>query len=132
MSNGISRFFEPNAPKLSNAKGMHSLRELFKIGRGPSSSHTIGPERACKRLKELYPDADKFKVFLYGSLALTGKGHRTDVVIEQTLSPIETEIVFDVEKTDLPHPNTMDAEVYKNGNKIVVERIMSVGGGTIL
>lgn len=132
MSNGISRFFEPDAPKLSNAKGMNSLRELFKIGRGPSSSHTIGPERACKRLKELYPEADKFKVFLYGSLALTGKGHRTDVVIEQTLAPVETEIVFDVEKTDLPHPNTMDVEVYTKGEKIAVERIMSVGGGTIL
>lgn len=132
MSNGISRFFEPDAPKLSNAKGMNSLRELFKIGRGPSSSHTIGPERACKRLKELYPDADRFKVFLYGSLALTGKGHRTDVVIEQTLSPVETEIFFDVEKTSLPHPNTMDVEVYKDSEKIATERIMSVGGGTIL
>ena len=134
MSNGISRFFENDgsAEKSNTKKGMHSLRELYKIGRGPSSSHTIGPERACKRLKELYPDAEKFKVFLYGSLALTGQGHRTDVVIEQTLAPVETEIVFDVEKTDLPHPNTMDVEVYKNGEKIKTERIISVGGGTVL
>lgn len=132
MSNGISRFFENDPPKLGRSKGMTSLRELYKIGRGPSSSHTIGPERACKRIKTIYPDADKFKVVLYGSLALTGKGHRTDVVIAQTLEPVETEIIFDDKKTDIPHPNTMDFIVFKNGEQIGSERVMSIGGGTVL
>ena len=57
---------------------MQSLRELYKIGRGPSSSHTMGPERAVKSIKKLFPSADLFKVTLYGSLALTGEGHGTD------------------------------------------------------
>lgn len=59
---------------------MQSLREIYKIGRGPSSSHTMGPERALKIMRKLYPKADFFKVTLYGSLALTGKGHGTDTV----------------------------------------------------
>ena len=66
---------------------MKSLRELYKIGRGPSSSHTMGPERACLYFSERTPDADCYKVILYGSLAKTGKGHCTDKAIEITLSP---------------------------------------------
>lgn len=58
---------------------MQSLKELYKIGRGPSSSHTIGPERAAKLMKARHKNADKFVVTLYGSLALTGRGHNTDV-----------------------------------------------------
>ena len=54
---------------------MESLRELYKIGVGPSSSHTMGPQRAAKRILELFPDALRFHVDLHGSLALTGKGH---------------------------------------------------------
>ena len=65
---------------------MDSLRELFKIGNGPSSSHTMGPERAARRFKEENKEADHFKVELYGSLALTGKGHLTDWIIEKTLA----------------------------------------------
>ena len=63
---------------------MQSLRELYKIGRGPSSSHTMGPERAVKIMRERFPEADEIRVKLYGSLALTGKGPRTDAVIEKT------------------------------------------------
>ena len=63
---------------------MQTLRELFKIGRGPSSSHTIGPERAIKLIKERYPKAEKLRVYLFGSLAMTGKGHATDEVIIKT------------------------------------------------
>ena len=64
---------------------MESIKELYKIVRGPSSSHTIGPERACIVFKEKNKYATDFKVILYGSLAKTGKGHGTDAVIKKTL-----------------------------------------------
>lgn len=110
---------------------MESLRELYKIGRGPSSSHTIGPERACKAFKARYADADAYKVILYGSLSKTGKGHGTDVVIEKTLLPVKCEIVLDFEREDLPHPNTMEFFAYKDGVEIGRATVLSVGGGTI-
>ena len=65
--------------------GMQSLKELYKTGRGPSSSHTIGPEKACLLFKEKNPDADSFKAVLYGSLSKTGEGHGTNRVIVKTL-----------------------------------------------
>lgn len=111
---------------------MKSLRELYKVGRGPSSSHTMGPERACKYFLEAYPGADSYKVILYGSLALTGKGHRTDDAIEKTMRPFPVEIVFNSEETDLPHANTMDFFAYEEGREIGHDRILSVGGGDIV
>ena len=74
---------------------MQSLKELYKIGRGPSSSHTMGPEKAIKLLKEKFDTADLFKVTLYGSLALTGQGHGTDRIIEETLAPTRCKIIFE-------------------------------------
>lgn len=86
---------------------MKSLTELYKIGRGPSSSHTMGPEKAAKLFMERNKSAYSFKVVLYGSLAKTGKGHGTDVVLKKTFTkPVD--VVFDYENEHLPHPNTMD------------------------
>lgn len=113
-------------------KGMESLRELYRIGRGPSSSHTIGPERACIYFRDRNPDADSFEVVLYGSLAKTGEGHGTDVVIKKTLLPVESKIVFDMEEENLPHPNTMKLIAYKDCAVIDEKRIFSVGGGRIV
>lgn len=112
---------------------MKSLRELYKIGRGPSSSHTMGPERACLYIKELCPNADSFKAILYGSLALTGKGHCTDKAIIETLAPASVEIIFDTEtpETELPHANTLDLIAYEGEREVARRRIMSVGGGDI-
>lgn len=110
---------------------MESLRELYKIGRGPSSSHTMGPERACKIFKEHNPDADSFKAILYGSLSKTGVGHGTDRVIKVTLAPSPCEVVFDNTETELPHPNTMDLIAYKGGVEIKRIRVLSVGGGKV-
>ena len=115
----------------NKVSGMESLRELYKIGRGPSSSHTIGPERACIVFKERYPDADRFAVTLYGSLAKTGKGHGTERVIEKTLLPAVTEITLDETLTELPHPNTMDMYAYRGQTLLGRVRVMSVGGGSI-
>ena len=112
--------------------GMESLTELYKIGRGPSSSHTMGPERACKEFLREHPNVDAVKVFLYGSLAKTGKGHGTDSVIKKTIMPIPCEVEFDFEKTDLPHPNTMEILGFEKGAEIDRKKVMSIGGGSIL
>ncbi len=108
---------------------MQSLKELYKIGIGPSSSHTIGPQRIAEFLKEKYQDAT-FKVVLYGSLAMTGKGHGTDTVLRKIFGQ-DTVIEFCKERKNLPHPNTLDVEVFKDGEKIKTVRAQSVGGGTV-
>jgi L-serine dehydratase len=111
---------------------MKSLTELYKIGSGPSSSHTMGPEKAARIFKSTVEDADRFKVFLYGSLAKTGKGHMTDKAISKALSPIQADIEFVPDPVFiLPHPNTMDFYAYLNGREIGSMRILSVGGGEI-
>ena len=66
---------------------MKSIKELYRIGTGPSGSHTMGPRKAAEMFVTRHPDAAKFKVTLYGSLAATGKGHMTDVAIIDTLEP---------------------------------------------
>ena len=76
---------------------MKSIKELYKIGNGPSSSHTMGPKKAALLLKEKYPTADLYKIILYGSLAFTGKGHLTDKIILEALKPSNVEIIFNKE-----------------------------------
>ena len=110
---------------------MESIRTLYKIGRGPSSSHTMGPERACIIMKERYPEADGFRVVLYGSLALTGIGHGTDRIIKETLSPIPCEIIIDKETHTPVHPNTMDVTALKSGKALDTVKFYSIGGGSI-
>lgn len=111
---------------------MQSIREIFKIGRGPSSSHTMGPERAAALFKADYPEADRFRVVLYGSLSKTGEGHGTDRVLHETLAPTETEVIFSEETPeDLPHPNTLDFFAYKGEEELGTMRVASVGGGDI-
>ncbi len=107
---------------------MKSLKELYRIGKGPSSSHTIGPERACKLFAAEHKEADSFEVTLYGSLALTGDGHGTGAVIESVLSPVT---VKKDTQAFTPHPNTMDITGYKAGEKVAEMRVYSVGGGAI-
>ena len=110
---------------------LKSIREIYKIGIGPSSSHTMGPERAATLFRAAHPEADAFRVILYGSLSKTGVGHGTDRVLRDVLSPISTEIVFS--KEDLPnaHPNTMDFIALKDGKEIATQRVESIGGGDI-
>ena len=122
---------ESNGKEKEKMNGMESLNQLYRIGRGPSSSHTMGPEKACVLFKNKNPDADEFKAILYGSLAKTGKGHCTDTVIESTLAPTHCKVEFDYLKTDIDHPNTMELYAYKNGEQIDFIRVFSVGGGRI-
>ncbi len=110
---------------------MQSLKMLYKIGKGPSSSHTMGPQYAAEYINENYPDASFVKVILYGSLALTGEGHGTDKVLKETISA-PNEIILNTEIKDLPHPNTLDFIVYDSDkNEVAKIRAMSIGGGEI-
>ncbi len=110
---------------------MKSIREIYKIGKGPSSSHTMGPERAAQLFKKDHPQADAFRVVLYGSLSKTGVGHGTDRVIRQVLSPLPTEIVFSGDAPEGLHPNTLDFFAIRQGQDIGFLRVESIGGGDI-
>lgn len=109
---------------------MFSIRELYKVGNGPSSSHTIGPMSASKEFVRRYPDCDAVRVILYGSLALTGKGHLTDYIIEKTLMPLPCTIEFDI-KEEMPHPNTILFIGLKNQEEFCRMQVFSIGGGAI-
>lgn len=110
---------------------MQSIREIYKIGYGPSSSHTIGPVRAAKIFRERNPEIKKFQVTLYGSLAATGKGHHTDVAIEKAFSPHSVEIIWKAEE-ELPlHPNGMLLEAFKEETKVNEWTVYSIGGGDL-
>lgn len=109
---------------------MKSLRYLYRIGYGPSSSHSIGPYRIAKYVLKKYPDAIQFDVTLYGSFALTGRGHMTDKTIVRTLAPIPTKIYFDY-KTKVSHPNSLKVDVFLPNGKHEVVNATSPGGGAI-
>ena len=112
---------------------MKSIREIYKTGKGPSSSHTMGPERAANYFKNAHPQADGFRVILYGSLSKTGVGHGTDRVLREVLAPVPTEIVFSDEALPTSaHPNTMDLIALKNGAEADRLRVESIGGGDIV
>ena len=81
---------------------MKSIRDLYKVGKGPSSSHTMGPERAARIFKQENPGAERYEVTLYGSLALTGVGHGTDRVLREVLAPVPTEICATRTHSTLP------------------------------
>ncbi len=108
---------------------MKSITSVYKIGNGPSSSHTVGPYHAAQIFGGRYPDADAYEVTLYGSLAFTGEGHGTKKAIVSGLPGAK--VVFDRDKTDLPHPNTMLFRAFKGGREIAATRIFSIGGGSI-
>ena len=111
---------------------MESIRELYKIGRGPSSSHTMGPYKAAMSFKSKYPDADSYKAILFGSLAMTGAGHMTDKVICEAFEPKKCEVVFDKNTPTEIHPNTMCLKAYSDGSEIGSQVFYSIGGGSIL
>ncbi|MEE0839430.1 MAG: L-serine ammonia-lyase, iron-sulfur-dependent, subunit alpha, partial [Acutalibacteraceae bacterium] len=110
---------------------MKTICDIYKYGRGPSSSHTMGPEKAAIIFRDKNKKADKFVVILYGSLAKTGKGHLTDFVINKVFEGNNCEIIFDTKTTVLPHPNTIDFSAFKNGALTDSMRILSIGGGDI-
>ena len=108
---------------------MKSVRSVYKIGHGPSSSHTVGPYNAALRFGARHPDADAFRVTLYGSLAFTGAGHGTEKAIRSGLPGAELQ--FDTVTRDLPHPNTMLFTALKGGKVLERVRVFSIGGGSV-
>lgn len=109
---------------------MESLRELFKIGKGPSSSHTMGPERAANIIKRRFGENAEYVVDLYGSLSMTGKGHLTDYIIHETLGE-NCQVNF-CEETLPFHPNGMVFHIYQDGELKDDITAYSVGGGSIV
>ena len=112
---------------------MKSLKELYRIGIGPSSSHTMGPRNAAEMFLAKHPEAKSFEVTLYGSLAATGKGHMTDVAIIDTLQPhAPLDLLWEPEMFLPFHPNGM---LFKskdeNGNVTDEWTVFSVGGGAL-
>jgi len=108
---------------------MKTIKSVYKIGNGPSSSHTVGPFHAAQLFGARFPQADRYRVTLYGSLAFTGEGHGTKNAILSGLPGAE--VVFDREAKDLPHPNTMLFEAFSGEGLLGSNRIMSIGGGSI-
>ena len=111
---------------------MESIRKIYRKGYGPSSSHTMAPHAAVLQFKEKHPNAASFRVTLYGSLAATGRGHRTDKALQDGASPIPVEIVWRPDKVLPFHTNGMYFEALNSdGNTIDDWTIYSVGGGAL-
>ena len=112
---------------------MESIREIYRIGHGPSSSHTMGPKKAAQRFMEKHPEIHAFRVTLYGSLAATGKGHLTDQAISDTFSGKRVEIIWEPEVFLPRHPNALKFEALDGENQVVDSwTAYSVGGGAIV
>lgn len=111
---------------------MESLRELYKIGCGPSSSHTMGPRKAADAFNRRWPEASSFRATLYGSLCATGKGHLTDFTLSEAFYPKPVEVIFDDKTVVQKHPNALKFEALDQAGHVVGEyTIYSIGGGTI-
>ena len=113
---------------------MDSITQLYKIGLGPSSSHTMGPRRAAVEFVEKTPGAAGYTVTLYGSLAATGKGHLTDKAILDVMQPAAPTAIDWQPETFLPfHPNGMKLTARDaDGNITATETVYSIGGGDIV
>ena len=113
---------------------MESITKLYKIGHGPSSSHTMGPLKAAQEFGSRHRDAASFTVTLYGALAGTGKGHMTDVAILGELTPIApTEIIWQPDIFLPFHPNGMTFRAFdRDGKEIEAQTVYSIGGGDIV
>ncbi|QIA08300.1 L-serine ammonia-lyase [Draconibacterium halophilum] len=112
---------------------MESIKEIYKIGHGPSSSHTMGPKKAAEKFLAENKNADRFEVTLFGSLAATGKGHLTDYAIEQSFGNRPLQINWEP-KTFLPgHPNAMRFKAFSSESELLKDwTCYSVGGGAII
>ncbi len=112
---------------------LQSIFEVFAVGAGPSSTHSIGPQRAARLFVHALPSPPALiRVTLFGSLAATGRGHWTDRTLVRTLDPTRVEVIFDSRTTDLPHPNTMKFEAFDAAGLVQKEwTVCSIGGGNL-
>ena len=112
---------------------LHSIFEVFTIGAGPSSTHSMGPQRAAQLFMDsLRTSPKRLRVTLFGSLAATGRGHWTDRILARTLEPVPVEVVFDTTTGHLPHPNTLKFEAFDAAGALVKSwTVCSIGGGNL-
>ncbi|MDR0953511.1 MAG: L-serine ammonia-lyase [Elusimicrobiota bacterium] len=111
---------------------MESIKELYNVGMGPSSSHTMGPRKAAEIFKKKNPKATTYRVYLYGSIALTGKGHLTDLAIKTGLEPSPVEIIWQYDTFMPRHPNALKFEALDEKQNILDSWLVySVGGGAL-
>ena len=111
---------------------MYSIRELYRIGHGPSSSHTMGPANAAMLFSQRFPQAQEFRVHLFGSLAATGRGHLTDVAIQHSLAPLPVSFTWQPDQVHAFHPNGMRMEALDSAGQVIGDwEIFSVGGGAL-
>lgn len=110
---------------------METIKTIYKIGYGPSSSHTMGPGYAAEQFLNKNADASYFEVELFGSLALTGHGHMTDVTIQKILGPQKTKVIFNKTKIYDYHTNAMKFKAFKENKMIDEWLVFSVGGGDL-
>ena len=87
---------------------MESIRQLYTIGYGPSSSHTMGPRKAAEAFLAAHPEASGFRVSLFGSLAATGRGHLTDKAVEEAFAPRPVQVLWLADILKPLHPNCLD------------------------
>ena len=124
-------FFVNFAPQINNP--MESIKEIFRIGYGPSSSHTMAPRRASELFLRDHKTATRFEITLFGALAATGKGHLTDKAILDVLGQDRTKIIWKADTFLDLHPNAMQFEAFDNEDKLLDSRkYYSIGGGKII
>ncbi len=111
---------------------METIRELYRIGYGPSSSHTMAPRKAAEIFKERYPSAASYQVILFGSLAATGKGHLTDQAVQAACAPTPVHIVWRPDRLLPFHPNGMQfVAIFADGSRSEPWQVYSLGGGAL-
>ena len=112
---------------------MESLRELYRYGHGPSSSHTMGPRKAAKDFLRKHENEDHYECELFGSLAATGRGHMTDYAIQSVFENRPLEIIWSPDEIKKLHPNALEIRAYDRNNNLTASMVYySVGGGKIL
>jgi L-serine dehydratase len=113
-------------------KSMESIREIYKIGHGPSSSHTMGPRRAAEQFLKMSPDANMYQISLYGSLAATGKGHLTDVALNEVFKNKKFKLIWRPEILLPKHPNALRFEAFSEDSALIKDwTVYSIGGGDV-
>ncbi|PVX50799.1 L-serine ammonia-lyase [Balneicella halophila] len=112
---------------------METIKEIYKIGQGPSSSHTMGPRKAAEQFLARHPNDPKYRITLFGSLAATGKGHLTGEAIEEAFADKNMELVWEPTKFLAKHPNALTFESFDNDDNLIESwTAYSVGGGSIV
>src|SRR5690554_472283 len=114
---------------------MESIRSLYRIGSGPSSSHTMAPRKSAIRFYEEFKQAKSFEALLFGSLAATGLGHLTDKALHSVFDPSGKKLTIKwlPDQYKEYHPNALTLKAYSKDNSLIGEKTYySTGGGKVV